>query len=225
MRSSIITLICGLFSVLSFAQQPEIAVTTSPFVNFDEYLRLANEVNVYRKDRIITLESFNQLAAQPNVVILDTRSDSLFKAKHVKGAIHLNFSDFTQDNLFRLIPDQTTCILIYCNNNFMANAELTIEDLYFPTKMALPVFPESISGSLIQKQKSSGPNMTMQTSNEGFVTNNITLALNIPTFINLYGYGYRNVYELGELVSTNDPRLQFEGTAVGIEDDGFKIKD
>ena len=30
------------------------------------------------------------------------------------------------------------------------------------------------------------------------------LALNIPTFINLYGYGYENVYELGELVSTGD---------------------
>lgn len=27
------------------------------------------------------------------------------------------------------------------------------------------------------------------------------LALNIPTFINLHGYGYTNVYELGELVS------------------------
>lgn len=216
MRSSVITLICGLFSSLSFAQQPEIALTTSPFVNFDEYLRLANEVNVYRKDRVITLESFNQLAAQPNVVILDTRSDSLYKAKHVKGAIHLNFSDFTQENLLRLIPDPATCILIYCNNNFMANAELTLEDMYFPTKMALPVFPKSISGSLIQKEKSSGPNANMQTDNEGFVSNTITLALNIPTFINLYGYGYRNVYELGELVATNDPRLQFEGTAVGM---------
>lgn len=218
MRSSFFALVCGLLSIHSYAQQPEIAVTTSPFVNFDEYLSLANEVNLYRKDRIITLESFNQLAAQPNVVILDTRSDLMYNAKHIKGAIHLKFSDFTQANLAKLIPDPTTCILIYCNNNFMANAELTIEDIYFPTKMALPVFPESISGSLIQKQKSSGPNRNMQTYDEGFVANTITLALNIPTFINLYGYGYRNVYELGELVATNDPRLQFEGTAVVVED-------
>lgn len=42
----------------------------------------------------------------------------------------------------------------------------------------------------------------------------LTLALNIPTFINLYGYGYRNIFELGELVNTNDLRIQFEGTAV-----------
>lgn len=30
------------------------------------------------------------------------------------------------------------------------------------------------------------------------------LALNIQTFINLYGYGYKNVYELGEAVKTSD---------------------
>ncbi|MEP7350435.1 MAG: rhodanese-like domain-containing protein [Sphingorhabdus sp.] len=32
------------------------------------------------------------------------------------------------------------------------------------------------------------------------VTKKVELALNIQTFINLYGYGYRNVYELGEAV-------------------------
>jgi hypothetical protein len=45
--------------------------------------------------------------------------------------------------------------------------------------------------------------------------NQLTLALNIPTYINLYGYGYQNVYELNELVATFfDKRIEFEGTAV-----------
>ena len=35
------------------------------------------------------------------------------------------------------------------------------------------------------------------------------LALNIPTFINLYGYGYRNVYELGDVVDFNDPEVHW----------------
>jgi hypothetical protein len=43
----------------------------------------------------------------------------------------------------------------------------------------------------------------------------VQLALNVPTYINLYGYGYRNVYELGELVKVTDPRIQFEGSMVG----------
>lgn len=30
------------------------------------------------------------------------------------------------------------------------------------------------------------------------------LALNIPTFINLYGYGYTNIWELADVVSTDD---------------------
>ncbi len=42
----------------------------------------------------------------------------------------------------------------------------------------------------------------------------ITLALNIPTFINLYGYGYKNVYELGDLVSVFMDPIKFEGTDV-----------
>ena len=38
------------------------------------------------------------------------------------------------------------------------------------------------------------------------------MALNIPTYVNLYGYGYRNVYELHELVKVTDPRIEFEGS-------------
>lgn len=32
----------------------------------------------------------------------------------------------------------------------------------------------------------------------------LELALNIPTFINLYGYGYRNIWELGDVVQLRD---------------------
>jgi hypothetical protein len=42
----------------------------------------------------------------------------------------------------------------------------------------------------------------------------LMMALNIPTYINLYGYGYRNVYELHELVNVNDRRISFEGSIV-----------
>jgi hypothetical protein len=35
------------------------------------------------------------------------------------------------------------------------------------------------------------------------------LALNIPTFINLYGYGYRNIYELRDVVDFNDPQVRW----------------
>ena len=39
------------------------------------------------------------------------------------------------------------------------------------------------------------------------VTKALPLALNIQTFINLYGYGYKNVWELGEAVDMDDPAV------------------
>lgn len=40
-------------------------------------------------------------------------------------------------------------------------------------------------------------------------TKALPLALNIPTFINLYGYGYRNIYELGEAVDMNAAEVEW----------------
>jgi len=150
-------------------------------VDFDAYEKLMKEVKEYRKNRLINLETFLNYSKQKDVIILDTRSDSMYNAKHVKGAIHLNFSDFTQDNLKKIIPSEKTKILIYCNNNFEDDG------IYFATKSKAPV----ITG---EKE--------------------LTLALNIPTFINLYGYGYKNVYELSELISVFDKKVEFEGTSV-----------
>ena len=36
----------------------------------------------------------------------------------------------------------------------------------------------------------------------------------LGTYINLYGYGYRNIYELDELVNVNDSRIECLGTEV-----------
>lgn len=41
------------------------------------------------------------------------------------------------------------------------------------------------------------------------VTKKLELALNIQTFINLYGYGYRNVFELGEAVDMDAPAVRW----------------
>ena len=151
-------------------------------VDFDAFETLTKEVKEYRKDRLVSLDKFLSFAKEKNTIILDTRSTEMYNRKHVKGALHLNFSDFTQANLLRLIPSAETRILIYCNNNFAD------DEIRFATKMASP--------KLVKLKKP------------------ITLALNIPTFINLYGYGYKNVYELADLVSVFTKAIQFEGTDV-----------
>jgi phage shock protein E len=41
-----------------------------------------------------------------------------FAMLHVKNARHLSLPDVTADELAKIIPDKSTRILIYCNNNF-----------------------------------------------------------------------------------------------------------
>lgn len=80
----------------------------------------------------------------------------------------------------------------YCNNNFDGN------ETDFATKQAAPR-PRTCDEIVKQLAGQAKPLM---------------MALNIPTHVNLYGYGYRNVYELDELVPVNDPRIVFEGIAI-----------
>jgi S1-C subfamily serine protease len=45
-----------------------------------------------------------------------------------------------------------------------------------------------------------------------FPTKIVTASLNLPTFIALYNYGYRNVYELGPLIPIRSAKLEFESS-------------
>jgi hypothetical protein len=161
-------------------------------VSFDDFRNLVTEVETHRANRLVDLDTFLKMSREPGVIILDTRSTFRYERIHIKGAKHLSFTDFTQDNLGEVIPSFETTILIYCNNNFEGN------ETDFASKVAVPV---SSSGNIITAQFNSQAKPLM-------------MALNIPTYINLYGYGYHNVYELNELVNVNDSRITFEGSIV-----------
>ena len=146
-------------------------------VSYGDFEHLVRQVKLHREKRLLSFNDFIEKSKEPNVIILDSRSKNMYERKHIKGARHLNFSDFTESNLAALI---NTPILIYCNNNF------TGDEINFMSK--------SIKISNNKKIKE------------------LTLALNIPTYINLYGYGYKNIYELDELITPLDSRVEFEGT-------------
>lgn len=161
---ALITLIAFLFAGLAAAQSPDMRESTDATIDFEGFQILTNEVAELRMQRLVPLATFNQMAAEPNTIILDTRSRAAFEAGHIDGAVHLNFSDFTSEKLAATIPSRDTRILIYCNNNF--------------TDDVAPV-----------------------------VVKAAPLALNVPTFVNLVGYGYGNVYELADMVSMADPAV------------------
>ena len=47
---------------------------------------------------------------------------------------------------------------------------------------------------------------------QAFPTKKITASLNLSTYISLYTYGYRNVYELGPLLDIKKSKLDFAGS-------------
>ena len=149
------------------------AQNSSPpaYIDAEGFQKITQKAFEQRDKQRIDLKTFIQMAQEAHTVILDTRSANAYQRKHIEGALHLNFSDFTQAKLEKLIPDKGTRSLIYCNNNFSDDPQ------NFPTKSA-------------------------------------PLALNIPTFINLYGYGYTHIYELKDLLSVENPALRFVGTEV-----------
>jgi Rhodanese-like domain len=177
----LILILVTLFTIMNSNAQ------TPSKVDFNAYLDLAKEVEIYRKDRMVNLVTFLDYAKDKKTIVLDTRSKQMYDQKHIKGAVNINFSDFTQQYLDALIPDPNTRILIYCNNNIDNDMRS------FMTKAVIP-------RARLLKKDNEKP---------------LTLALNIPTFINLYGYGFKNVYELSELVSVFGNRLNFEGTLAG----------
>jgi rhodanese-related sulfurtransferase len=137
-------------------------------IDYAGFRRLTESIEDYRDRRIVSLDRFQAMAAEPDTIILDARSPLAFAAGHIEGAVNLPFSDFTSESLARVIGESNTRVLIYCNNNFSND-----------------------TAPVILKSR--------------------PLALNIPTFINLYGYGYENIYELGDVVDFNDPAVGWVG--------------
>lgn len=140
--------------------------TTDVSIDYSGFLELVAEVEPIRNARLVDLDTFNEMKAEPETIILDTRSAFAYEMGHIEGAINLPFSDFTDEKLAKIIPSKTTRVLIYCNNNFSDNVN--------------PIMLKRVE-----------------------------LALNVPTFVNLWGYGYENVYELGSYTESTDPRVNW----------------
>lgn len=165
MRTFLISILLVGTSTLAMASPPLETSQSKAAIDFGGFLDLSHDVMKIRQDRLVSKSEFLKMAADPNTVILDTRSKEAFDYGHIRGAVHLNFSEFTERKLEKVIGSKEKRILIYCNNNFTDNVK-------------------------------------------PFLLKRIELALNVPTFINLHGYGYKNVFELGDAVSIHDPLMK-----------------
>jgi hypothetical protein len=88
-------------------------------IDYRGFLQNAEAVGKLRSQRRVTEAEFIRMANEPGTVVFDARSDSKFAMFHIKGAKHLSLPDVTAEELAKVIPDKTTRVLIYCNNNFI----------------------------------------------------------------------------------------------------------
>lgn len=132
----------------------------NPQIDYKGFVKLAQELEPVREKHRLPWKTFVRKARAESALLLDARSERAYNQGHIRGAVNLPFSDFTDAALREVIgKNPNRPIYIYCNNNFTDNAA--------------PV-----------------------------VTKRIEVALNIPTFVNLHSYGYHNVWELADLIST-----------------------
>lgn len=178
-------------------QMPAVNVPRNAAIQYGGFLAFGRELQDLRESRRIPVSQFVTMSQDPNSIVLDTRSKAAYDAVHVSGAIHLNFSDFTDDKLLKAIPSKQTRILIYCNNNFVDDAESPNDEANAKSTRTKEVRPDVL---------------------EGFTDKLPRFALNIPTFINLHGYGYKNVYELADRLRVSDARLRLVGKSINTND-------
>ncbi|HWB58037.1 MAG TPA: rhodanese-like domain-containing protein [Chthoniobacteraceae bacterium] len=90
----------------------------NPHIDYDGFLADAAEVGKLRESHRVTEQDFLKMSAEPGTIIFDARNDDKYALLHIKGAVHLDLTNATAADLAKVIPDKTTRILIYCNNNF-----------------------------------------------------------------------------------------------------------
>lgn len=237
----------------------------NPIISSNAFLKLANEAMAVREKRLLNEAGFLECVSQPGTVILDARSKDKYDELHVKGAIHLNFSDFNEESLRKIIPNKDTRVLIYCNNNFKVEAienneaisreelersmavktlmpatELTdktnqnreaitreeleksmavkTEDVAFVKENETPAKDKEISKHVLPEElEKSMPVKTRKgifIEDEGKSIGQGSLALNLPTYLTLFGYGYSNIYELEPLIDINKTKIALAGNLI-----------
>lgn len=149
----------ALFTAPATAQQ---RAPGNPQIDYPGFAAMVGPLAAVREAHRLDWRTFQARAVRREALLLDARSADAFARGHLKGAVNLPFTDFTDQALARVVGhDRNRPIYIYCNNNFADNRD--------------PV-----------------------------VTKRAPMALNIPTFINLHGYGYANVWELADVVTARD---------------------
>jgi phage shock protein E len=165
------------------APQQQVVAPPNPNIDMIGYLKVAQDAAKVRESRRLTEDDFIKMSREEGVIVLDARSKEMYDLLHVKGAINLSFPNIDVESLKKTLPDKNAKILIYCNNNFTPAPEIAVATNQKPND------PIAIKAA------------------QAFRGKGVVASLNIPTYITLHSYGYKNIYELGPLVDPAKTKL------------------
>jgi phage shock protein E len=111
------------------------AASPNPNIDYSTFLKDARRAEKVRAERRLSEPEFLKAIEEPGVILLDARNPNRYAQRHIQGAVNLDFTEFTAENLSRIIPTKDTKILIYCNNNFTGS----------PAAFAMKAAPTSLN--------------------------------------------------------------------------------
>jgi phage shock protein E len=127
------------------------------------------------------------------------------------AASHREGRRVTEEEFIRMASEPGTIVLD-------ARSREKYDELHVRGALHL-AFPDITAASLAQLIPDRGTRVLIYCNNnfrnaeEAFPTKMATASLNLSTYIALYTYGYRNVYELGPLLDIHESKIEFEGTS------------
>ena len=128
-----------------------------------------------------------------------------------EAAKHRQSRRLTEDAFLSMMREEGTVVLD-------ARSRDKYEELHVAGAINLP-FPDITVASLDRLLPDKNVRVLIYCNNnfvnaeKSFPSKISRSSLNVSTYITLYDYGYRNIYELGPLLDARTTRIPFEGTA------------
>ena len=89
MNRSLTALLC--LASFAAAQAQTARVPDNPQIDSRAFLEHTVQASALREKRLVSEADFMRMAREPGTVVLDARSERLFRLRHVAGAVNLNF--------------------------------------------------------------------------------------------------------------------------------------
>jgi rhodanese-related sulfurtransferase len=120
MRTSNVVACMGLGIVVFGGWMHAGAVEPIPnrLIDYAQFQKIVATSAVARENHRLKENEFLAAIKESGVIVLDARSASAYRLRHIDGAVNLPFTDFTAETLAQVIPRKDAKVMIYCNNNF-----------------------------------------------------------------------------------------------------------